>query len=299
MEKNNSAKIKNAAVCFSGLARNLDLCYPYIKKNLLDQIGSHDIFCCIEDDENADKMQLLNPVKSEKINSKDVDKIISNELKSLNRQNYKKFFFPESSRFNLRNVYQQVYKVNRTLELLEEYMKEKNISYRYYIRIRFDLMPIDAINLKNLNIHEKEIVVNKMSKGSDKDQIDDMFCITSNFETFKSYCSVYKKMREIILEKIPFKPSLSQKIYFFFERKYVYGLISLFKIMPSKKFFKNLLGFLLLLPKKFYKNFKARFRSSLERILFYCLEEKKIKIREEKIDFVIVRNLTDGLLSLG
>ncbi len=50
-------KIKNAAVCFSGQAKNFELCYPYIRKNLLDQIGSHDIFCCVEDDENADKIK--------------------------------------------------------------------------------------------------------------------------------------------------------------------------------------------------------------------------------------------------
>ena len=49
-------KIKTAAICFFGQARMLDLCYPYIKKNLLDPIGKngkdYDIFCCVEDDED-------------------------------------------------------------------------------------------------------------------------------------------------------------------------------------------------------------------------------------------------------
>ncbi|KKK64709.1 hypothetical protein LCGC14_2981450, partial [marine sediment metagenome] len=40
-------------------------------------------------------------------------------------------------------------------------------------------------------------------------------------------------------------------------------------------------------------------RYSTERVFFYYLKSKKIKLKEKKINFVIVRNLTDGLLIFG
>ncbi|MDD5699639.1 MAG: hypothetical protein PHH00_00390 [Candidatus Nanoarchaeia archaeon] len=298
MEKNNHPKVKNAAICFSGLAKNFELCYPYIKKNLLNQIGSYDVFCCTEDDENADKVNLLNPVISKKIKSSEVDKIIKPELKALKNQNYKKFIFPESSGFNLRNVYQQIYKIKEAFNLLEHYMKENNVSYRYFIRIRFDFLPINEINPKTLGIKKGEIVTPPL-RTSDKDQINDMFCITGDFSAFKSYCLVYDNLSKIILEQLQFNPSPIQKFYFFLEKQYVSALFFLFRKLTSKKFFKNILGFLLLFPKKFYKQFKGSFRACLERVFFYHLKSEKKAVREEKIDFIIVRNLTDGLLTFS
>ena len=60
MKKNKPLKMKNVALCFSGMVKSLELCYPYIKKNLLDHIGSHDIFCFVEDDSDFKKIKLLN-----------------------------------------------------------------------------------------------------------------------------------------------------------------------------------------------------------------------------------------------
>lgn len=298
MEKDNQSKVKNAAFCFSGLAKNFELCYPYIKKNLLDKIGTYDVFCCVEDDENADKIKILNPVKTERIKSSEVDKIIAPELKRLRRWNYRKFIFPETSGFNLRNVYQQIYKIKGAFKLLEHYMRENNISYRYFIRIRFDFLPINEINPENLDIRKGEIVAPRM-ETSYKDQINDMFCITKGFDAFRSYCSVYDNFSKIALEGLSFNPSSAQRFYFFFEKQYTSALFFLFKKLIKKKFFKNLLGVLLLFPKKFYKPFKDRFRACLERVFFYSLKSEKKIIKEEKINFIIVRNLTDGLLILG
>lgn len=267
MKRNEPAIIKDAALCFSGLAKNFELCYPYLKKNLLDNLGDYDIFCCAEDDENVHKIDVLNPVKIEKIKSSDVDKIISKELVALKSQNYKKFVFPETSGFNLRNVYQQIYKIKGAFKLLERYMKENNVSYRYFIRIRFDFLPIDNINLDNFNIKNGEVIVHHL-RTLHKDQINDMFSITSDFETFKFYCLVYDHFSKIVLGKLPFNPTPRQRRFFIFEKHYSSFLFFIFKKLTKKKFFKNVLGFLLLLPKKFHKPFKDQFRACLERVFF-------------------------------
>lgn len=292
--KKKKTHLKDAAICFSGQVKYFELCYPYIKKNLLENFKSYDVFCCAEDDENINKINLLNPAKVEKVKSAEVDNKIKSILKQLRRQNYVKFFFPESSRFNLRNVYQQMYKIEGAFKLLENYMAEKNVSYKYFIRIRFDFLPLDPINLSSFNITKNEIIVQNMNKGPEKDQINDMFCITSDFNTFKSYCSIYSTFPKIVLEKIPFKPSKIQKIYFFFEKKYVYFLFFFLELFPQKPF-RDLLGILLIFPKKFYRNFKAKFRGSMERALFHHLKEKNLRIREEKINFVILRDPMTGL----
>ncbi len=85
-------KIKKVAFCFSGQARSLDLCYPYIQKNLLDPLGEnkkdYDIFCCVEDDKDTHKVNLLNPTKVLKVKTENLvkkhEKIVS--------LNYNKFF---------------------------------------------------------------------------------------------------------------------------------------------------------------------------------------------------------------
>ena len=291
---------KDAAICFSGLVKHFELCYPYIKKRLLDNFSSYDVFCCVEDDGDADKIKLLNPTITEKIKSSDVDKIIAPELKRLKKQNYKRFFFPESRSFNLRNVYQQIYKIDRAFKLLENYMKEKNISYKYFIRIRFDFLPLNSIDPSKLKMAKEEIIVPNMNKGPEKDQLNDMFSVTNNFETFRTYCTLYDHFSKTVLEKLPFNPSRRQKYYFHLEKIYMNVLSFLFKRIKKKKFFRNLFGFCLLLPKKIYKKFKNETRASLERVLFYSLKaDERIKIREETINFMILRDPMTGLLFFG
>ncbi len=289
-------KFKDAAICFSGLVKNFDLCYPYIKKNLLDNLKDYDVFCCVEDDVNAPQIEVLHPAKIQKIKSSEVDGIIKPELKKLHKENYKKLFFLETSKFNLRNTYQQIYKLKEVCNSLENYMKENNVSYRYFIRIRFDFLPINPISPDRLNIKKGEIVVHHMEKGPEKDQINDMFCISSDFESFRTYCSVYDNFSRIATNEIPFNLSHTQKFHFSFERLYVY--LSLFLFGRRNKIFKNILGFLLLLPKKFYKTLKNSFRVCLERVMYYYLKSEKKIIREEKIPFAIVRTPMDGLLFL-
>ncbi|MFH1325752.1 MAG: hypothetical protein ABIH49_03225 [archaeon] len=298
--KNKKPSVKNVALCFSGQARTLELCYPYIKKNLLDQIGSHDIFCFSEDDGDFKKVKLLNYKRLEKVKFSDVDEIIQPEIRLLNKQNYKTILFLESFRFNFRNIYQQLYKIRKSFDLLEEYMKKERVSYNYFIRLRFDFLPFDTIKLENFKLKENEIIVPKIN-DSYKNKINDMFCITKEFENFKSYCSLYDNFRKIVQKNASIKPTFFQKIFFFFEKNYVNFFLFINKKLnkKQKKLPRSFFGVFLLFPKMFYKKFKTEHMCLLERVLFYHLKNKKIKIREELINYVIVRNSTEGLLVFG
>jgi len=301
MSKNKKLTVKNVALCFSGQVKNLELCYPYIKKNLLDLIGSYDIFCCAEDDNNLKKISLLNPVKTKKIKSSEVDKLIKPKLKFFNKQNYKTFIYQESFRFNFRNIYQQYFKINKSFELLEKYIKEKNISYNYFIRIRFDFLPFDPFKLEYFKIKKNEVVVSNIKGIRPKDEVVDMFYITKDFDTFKSCSSLYNNFKKIVQDEILIRTTFFQKIYFFFEKNYSAFSFFLFKKLNKgkNKLPRNFLGLALLFPKMFYKEFKLKYGTSTERIFFYHLKQKKIRIRKEVINYAIVRDPTDALLIFG
>jgi len=301
MKKNKKPTVRNVAICFSGMAKTLELCYPYIKKNLLDHIGSYDIFCYTEDDENIEKIKLLKPIKTKKIKSSEVDKILKTEIKTLKKQNYKTCIYPESFRFNLRNVYQQLYKINGSFNLLEKHMNENKVSYKYFIRMRFDFLPLDTFKLEDFKIKKNEVIIPKIKESFIKDEINDMFCVTRDFGTFKSYCSLLNDFEKVVQEKISIKPTFFQKMYFFFEKNYSAFFFFLFKKLNKKqrKLPRYFLGLFLLFPKMFYKKFKEGYRCSLEKVLVYHLKSKNRMIREEVINHVIVRNLRDGLLIFG
>lgn len=303
MKKNQRITKKNVALCFSGQVKKFELCYPYIKKNLLDNLGSYDVFCCAEDDADITKIEVLKPVKIEKINSSDVDKIIKEKIKLLNKDNYKKYIFPQSSKFNFRNVFQQLFKIKGSFNLLEKYMEENRIQYNYFIRIRFDFLPLDPIEITKYKFKKNDVIVPKIRLNSlePKIQINDMFCIAKDIDTFRVYCGMYDNYPNVINKEIPLKANLSQKIYFWFEKKYNEFFLFLFN-KPGKKYgklSKNVLGFLLLFTKMFYNEFKVRNRCNLEKAFFYLLKSKDKKILDEPINFVIVRDPMDGLLIFG
>lgn len=297
-EKNKN--FKDAAICFSGQVRSLELCYPYIKKNLLDNLKNYDIFCYAEDDENVNKIELLKPTKSEKVKSSKVDEIIKPKVKILRKHNYRDFIYQETSKFNFRNIFQQFFKIKGAFNLMEEHMLKNKVSYKYFIRIRFDFLPIDPINFKNLKIKENEVVVSGSGDDQKNHEINDMFCITKNFNLFKIHCSTYDCFEDIALNKIKVELSSSQKFLFLLEKTYVsmmFFLLHLSKNINSK-IFQRISWKLISFPRIFYHKFKESHRSSPERILFYTLTSGNAKIKEEKINFVIVRNFMDGLLIL-
>ncbi|PIO08349.1 hypothetical protein COU59_01850 [Candidatus Pacearchaeota archaeon CG10_big_fil_rev_8_21_14_0_10_34_12] len=298
-------KLKKVALCFSGQARTLDLCYPYIKKNILDSVGErgkdYDIFCCVEEDANSGKTSILKPAKIKKVKPADVDRIIKSEIGILRKQNYKTSIFPESFRFNLQKSYRQMYQINESFELLKKYIKEKNVSYQYFIRIRFDFLPLDILKLSDLKIEKNEVIIPQIKIPHRKDIINDMFCVAKDIDTFESYCSLYNNFRIVVQNQLSIKPSFVQKMYFLFEKNYRYVLLNLFdKLNKGKNEIpRYLLGIALLFPNMFYKEFKSHNKYSIEKALLCHLKSKEIKIKWKNINFVIVRNLTDGLLIFG
>ncbi|MEK6925733.1 MAG: hypothetical protein AABW50_00480 [Nanoarchaeota archaeon] len=303
MKKGKKIIAKNVALCFSGQIKKFELCYPYIKKNLLDNIGSYDIFCCAEDDSDLGKIEMLNPFKLEKIKSSDVDKIIKEKNKELNKGNYKHYILPQSSKFNFRNIYQQLFKIKGAFNLLERHMKENNVNYNYFVRIRFDFLPLDIIKIEDFKLKKNKIAVPRirLKDTEPRVQINDMFCIAKDFDTFRIYCSMYDNYEDIIQKEISLKANFMQKTYFLFEKCYNNFFLLLFN-KPGKKYGKlpkNILGFALLFTKMFYREFKTRNRCNLEKAFFYLLKSEKKNIIEETINFVIVRDPMEGLLIFG
>lgn len=300
MQKNSPQTMKNAAVCIFGMAKNFELCYPYFKKNLLDVLGSYDVFCCVEDDENASKIGILKPVRLKKIKSSDVEPLIREDVRALKRQKYIKNLFIESSRFNIRNLYQQLYKINQVFELLTEYMKEKKVGYKYFLKLRFDLLLMNKLNPEDFGIKDNEIIVPSQKMPMVSDAVNDMLCITCNFDVFRSYCSLYNNFRKIIEEQFLLKTNFLQRLYLLCEKGYSnFFFLLLGKLSKKKKIYRNLLGAALFIPKKFYKNFKNENKCYLERILFHHLKSENKEIRKMKMDFIIVRSLDEGFLIFG
>jgi len=292
-------KIKEAAICFSGQVNHLELCLPFIKKNLLDNLESYDIFCYAEDDKNLLKVKLLNPKEIKKIKSSQVDKLILPKLNTIDKENYINYIFPKSFRFNFRNIYQQLFKIKGSLLILEKYMKKNKTSYKYFIRIRFDFLPINSINPKKFKISKNEIITPSIKGLNTKYKINDMFAITSDFRTFKKYCQIYDHFEEIIKTKLKVKKTLIQQIYFRSEKYYSNFFFFFFNGLFKGKIARNLLGLFLSLPKLFYKEFKIKNRADLETVFYqYLISENKI-VKDKPMDFIIVRSPMDGLLILG
>jgi hypothetical protein len=85
------------AFCFSGQARTFDITYPYFKKNLFDaateQGFEYDIFCAVEDDQDAQKIFIMNPQSYILIKSEEVERIISESHGSFINNQLKKYCF--------------------------------------------------------------------------------------------------------------------------------------------------------------------------------------------------------------
>lgn len=302
MNENRKVKVKEAAICFSGQVKDLEFCYPYIKKNFLDNIKSYDIFCCAEDDKNYSKIDLLKPKKAESVKSSEVDKEIKGVISRLNKGNYRDYILPQSARFNFRNIYQQLFKIKRSFILLEDYMKKEKVRYKYFIRARFDFLPIAKINPSEYKIKKLEVVVPKIRWQKEIIQINDMFSISSDWETFRTYCLMFDNYEEVIVREIGLpEMGFGKKIYFWFERNYNSSLLFLLNNpnRKGKKFLSNILGVFLLFTKIFYKKFKEDNRCNLEKAFFHNLKSKGKIVKEEPINFVILRSPMDGLLILS
>ena len=134
------------AFCFSWQARTLDQTYLFFQKNLFDaakeQWFDYDVFCAVEDDEDVDKVKLLNPTKVEKIKSSDVEKIIEEKYWDfIDNEMYKYWYFIVTWEYSL---IQQTYKIQRSIQMIG------NEEYDLIFRLRFDTIFLNKLNFNKI-----------------------------------------------------------------------------------------------------------------------------------------------------
>ncbi len=134
------------AFCFSWQSRTLDQTYLFFKRNLFDsakeQWFDYDVFCTVEDDEDVNKVNLLNPTNIEKIKSSEVEKIIKEKYWNfIDNEMYKYWYFTHTWIYSL---LQQIYKVQRNILMV------KNNHYDLILRLRFDTIFLNKLNYNSI-----------------------------------------------------------------------------------------------------------------------------------------------------
>ena len=142
------------AFCFSWQARALDQTYLFFQKNLFDaakeQWFEYDVFCAVEDDEDADKIKLLSPTKIEKFKSGDVAKIIGEKYGDFIRNEYVEKYWFAWNKWS-ENVLQQLFKISRSIQIKQDYQLKNNLTYNLVFRLRFDTPFARKLNFKEIN----------------------------------------------------------------------------------------------------------------------------------------------------
>ena len=295
------AKQKKAALCFFGQARTLKRCYPYIKKSILDPLGKpkkdYDVFCCVEDDEDAKNVELLNPIKVVKIKSSEAKEVFKKDLTFLRDNNYKRFVCRIGPRTPdpFLNMMQQIYKKKLVYNLLENHMKETNTDYKYFVRARFDIVPVEEINIQKINLAKDDLVVPKNDSIKIHDGIDDCFSVSYDLHTFGIYCGVIDNIKKLVLERHSLKLTGFKKIYFLFEKRFKNTIIRFF---GKSKHINTIFSLLTMLPDGiFFKSIRNKLVGN-HTLLKYQMEKNGKKIKEEKMNYAIIRKNYEGILRI-
>ncbi len=235
------------AFCFSWQARTLDQTYLFFQKNLFDaakgQWFDYDIFCAVEDDEDVDKVNLLNPTKVEKIKSSDVEKIIEEKYWDFIKDDWNKYYLMNCD-FSI--FLQQIYKVSKSISMVN------NVDYKLVLRLRFDVFFFNKLNFFEIikEINSWYIICNFPRKTkkfwidfSKLREIEDFYfiwteksllCLTSIFENVKIFLESYKvKDRYMFILKIN-KIIVNTLIKI---NKRIWYIVSVVLACISKKFF--------------------------------------------------------------
>jgi hypothetical protein len=274
-------KNKKVAFCISGETRTFNLCYPYIKKNLLDPIGKnktdYDIFCCIENDRDFIKIKKMDPTKIIKIKNKDFKK----EYKDIFKNLYKKFF----AYGNINNHLNQVNKINLCNQLRKKYQKENKIKYNWICRFRFDLLPINKINYSAL---KKEYLYVPKSKPSKIPICNDMIAI-SNEELMDIYCNLKNKFRKVLNDFYSEEFNTTLRISLSIEKYYLWFLELLIKYSKKQGFFSKIFNKMILLRGNLFLRPPLKNIYTIEHALLRYLKEEKVNIKNLEIDYILVR----------
>lgn len=219
---NNKPRI---AFCFSWQARTLDQTYIFFQKNLFnaakEQWFDYDVFCAVEDDEDADKVNLLNPTRVEKIKSSNVERIIKDRYFRDWQENVildKHVFFTKTyttQKQELYNYLQQIYKVSKSIELEQEYRKANDLMYTIVFRLRYDCPFLRKLNFINIaeDIKDWTIICNDSTYKAgllDYRIINDFYFIW-NSESFDSIWNIFYEFEKCI-ERSAIKSKLMKRL---------------------------------------------------------------------------------------
>ena len=181
---------KKIAFCFSWQARTLEQTYLLFKQNLFDvakkQWFDFDIFCAVEDDADVEKVQLLQPLKIEKIKSHKVEQLIREKYEDFITTIYPHQYWVAGFTKYCYNTLQQFYKVSKSMQLKANYEAEKDLSYDIVLKLRFDAPFPRPLNFRTILLelqqHNNSVICNqhkysKLTKRVGAESIDDIYFI--------------------------------------------------------------------------------------------------------------------------
>lgn len=285
---------KRIAFCFSWQARTFDLTYKYFKKNLFDvakeQWYEYDIFCAIEDDNDADKINIMNPTIIERINSKIIENDIFYKYWEFIKNNFnKKYYFYQTHKYSIINWLHQFYKIHRANYIKNKYSNEKWFKYDMVVKLRYDIIFLNKINFidlfKDIN---NAIILNKIPNLDNF--IYDHFAFW-NTENMNIYTNMFTDFENIFRKEIKwFKNHLINQ----FDKIIQNILKAIYKIFLKWKLIHMIVEQLFYLKLLFLiKNWF--FYYNYEKVVYENLINNNINIIDWKIDFLLLRwNYTEN-----
>ena len=191
-------KIMNISIEISGLPRNIDNSYKWLKESILDVLSNnghaYNIFLSTWQDQDTQKfVDVFKPVVHE------VDIWDDEMIEKLGWPRLKKY--DVATRPNLLGMFYKIYKCN---ELRKKYEVENNINYDIIIRTRTELRFNNIIDLKELEIlnnnQDKPIIF--LRKGPNPQHIGERAWTKDNFSIMNRlgveiYCDCHNHVIEI------------------------------------------------------------------------------------------------------
>jgi len=178
----------NVALCLSGLPRNLENSYFWLKKSLLDVFDNNNIqysfFISFWDNIKDNKtLDLFNPAALE------IEKWDDEKIKELNWNQYKKY---DGANPNFVGMYYKIFKCNN-LRLL--YEQQNNIKYDAVFRLRTELRFNNEFNIDELNNLNEGIMLHLIENPLHLWTRDTL--AFGNSDNMNVYSNLYTKLLEL------------------------------------------------------------------------------------------------------
>ena len=198
--------LMKVAYCFSGLLRTFDKTYEKISKNIL-KILPGDIFIHTWDTlgNNSTKTWWSGDEKyGQKIENKIIDevnrlydpaKILIEEQSKLLKHDYTEYNSSRKGEFQ--NTFSMWYSIYSSNKLRLEYEKQNHIKYDVVFRMRFDMLPLNTIDLNQVEDFSS-LYVGKNDNCYLVNAISDIFAYSSP-EIMNKYCELYNNLKEFYL----------------------------------------------------------------------------------------------------